>query len=174
MYSLTLKLSGARSWCQSHHLLIIKGMVQIPLDMVKAKTVPQHTSSMALHRMMADWGEGASVPFGGEGGGAAPGVGDVTWIHTFFATATWTTPGGDYAATPSGATPVSQVNQLYKWNSTSTMVADVQGWLDTPAQNFGWVLIGAEAPTDSITAKGFATRQTQSATAPKLIIHYTK
>ena len=32
----------------------------------------------------------------------------------------------------------------YTWSSAQ-MVADVQGWLDNPASNFGWLMLGDES-----------------------------
>ena len=48
------------------------------------------------------------------------------------------------------------------------MVADVQSWLDNPASNFGWLVLGDE--TASATAKRFDTRE--SASPPMLTIQY--
>ncbi len=67
---------------------------------------------------------------------------------------------------------------MYKWESTSQMIADVQGWLDNPATNFGLALVGGEAPTDINTAKAIVTREDVSTTngnmSPRLVIHFTK
>ena len=49
------------------------------------------------------------------------------------------------------------------------MVADVQEWLDSPASNFGWLVLGDE--TAIATAKRFDTRE--SASPPMLTIQYT-
>ena len=49
------------------------------------------------------------------------------------------------------------------------MVADVQSWLDNPASNFGWLVLGDE--TAIATAKRFDTRE--SASPPVLTIEYT-
>ncbi|MCL4211824.1 MAG: hypothetical protein KJZ68_14310, partial [Phycisphaerales bacterium] len=60
----------------------------------------------------------------------------------------------------------------YTWGSTSGMVGDVQGWLDNPAANFGWVLIGNEAV--SVTAKRFDSRENPvPENRPVLIVDYT-
>ena len=37
------------------------------------------------------------------------------------------------------------------------MVADVQSWLDNPATNFGWLVLGDES--DILTAKRFDTQR---------------
>ena len=49
------------------------------------------------------------------------------------------------------------------------MVADVQSWLDNPANNFGWLVLGDESAV--LTAKRFDTRE--SAIPPVLTIQYT-
>lgn len=125
---------------------------------------------VALQRVLSDWGEGTSDAPNAEGGGAASTLGDATWIHTFWATTTWTNPGGDFAATASATQSVAG-DGSYLWGSTAAMVADVQGWLDTPAQNFGWVLVGDEATAGS--AKRFASRENGTAAVrPRLTVVY--
>jgi spore coat protein A len=49
------------------------------------------------------------------------------------------------------------------------MVTDVQSWLNTPANNFGWLVLGDESA--STTAKRFETRESSS--PPLLTIQYT-
>ena len=49
------------------------------------------------------------------------------------------------------------------------MVADVQSWLDNPASNFGWLVLGDETDHRT-TAKRFDTRE--SASPPMLTIQY--
>jgi hypothetical protein len=49
------------------------------------------------------------------------------------------------------------------------MVADVQSWLDNPANNFGWLVLGDESGI--ATAKRFDTRESTS--PPVLSILYT-
>ena len=125
-----------------------------------------------LHRLVSDWGEGASnstVMGGGMGAPAEPG--DATWLHTFYDTSFWTTAGGDFDPTFSGSTMVG-LPGFYTWDSTSGMVADVQAWLDDPAGNFGWLVRGDE--TTIATAKRFDSREITAATnRPKLTIDYT-
>lgn len=132
-----------------------------------------------VHRALADWGEGASDAPGEEGAGAPAEPGDATWLHTFFPNDFWALEGGDYAATESGATLVDQVGP-YEW-SDPAMVADVQGWLDDPEQNFGWVLIGNEREArDEVpeqaqaTSKRFNTRENfLPYSRPRLRIEFT-
>jgi hypothetical protein len=125
-------------------------------------------AQVSLHRVLADWGEGKASA----GGRGAPAVaGDVTWIHTFYPKTMWTKPGGDYVADESAAQAVAGVG-TYTWGSTPRMVADVQGWLDSPKKSFGWLLVGDE--TQGATAKVFQSLQSEDAEArPKLTVTFT-
>src|SRR5262245_58147672 len=58
--------------------------------------LPANANVVRLHRVLADWGEAASVAPMGGGGGAPAATGDATWNARFFNTAMWTTPGGDF------------------------------------------------------------------------------
>ena len=120
---------------------------------------------IALHRVLTAWGEGESKTPGGRG---APVMsGDATWLHTFFPDRRWSQPGGDYAIIPSAAVTASE----YTWGPTAQMVADVQAWLDTPSQNFGWLLLGNE--TVEGTAKSFASRESEDPAArPRLRVTF--
>ena len=54
--------------------------------------------------------------------------------------------------------------------STTQMVADVQGWLDNPATNSGWVLVGDETQQNS---RRFDTRENPVPEfRPQLLIEY--
>jgi hypothetical protein len=114
--------------------------------------------SIELHRVTASWGEGASNAGDPGGTGVLSMTGDATWLHRFYDTTPWSTPGGDFRADPSGATNVSEVG-TYSWPSSDGVVADVQDWLDHPANNFGWVLIGSSGESVVGSAKRFDTRE---------------
>jgi len=139
--------------------------VRLRLSMTRTTSGPE---LVQLHRARADWGEGTSSTSTGSGAPATPG--DATWIHNFFNTSLWAKPGGDFAAAASGSQTVSSIG-VYFWNSTPQMVADVQMWLNTPASNFGWVVLGNE--NSSQTAKRFGTRENANpADRPALIVFY--
>jgi hypothetical protein len=127
-------------------------------------------TDVSLHRVVADWGEGTSNA-GISGGGGAPSTpGDATWIHTFFDTSLWSTPGGDFIATSSATTSVGALG-TYTWSSAQ-MLADVQRWIAGPVSNFGWILRGDEVNNNS--SKRFDTRENETAANhPTLIIDYT-
>ncbi len=133
---------------------------------------------VTLHRLLADWGEGASLAGSGQGAGGPSATGDATWIHTFFSSSFWTTPGGDFDPTVSAMQTVD-AEGVYTWNSTPELVADVQSWLNTPAQNFGWILVGDENAGG--TDKRFDTHECDDtagtdcalADRPQLVIDFT-
>lgn len=125
-------------------------------------------SEVSLHRVLADWGEGAS--FTGGGGGAPAEPGDATWLHTFYDYDFWVQQGGHYVPHASG-TAVVGGNDFYTWQSTVQMVNNVRLWLKNPERNFGWVVIGDESTGGS--AKKFDSREgPDSARRPMLTIEY--
>jgi len=138
--------------------------VSLSLNMSRAPTT--NVYAMELHKLLADWGEGTSIASGEEGDGAPATPNDPTWRHRFFDTIFWNTQGGDFSPTASASQMVGGIGQ-YTWSSAQ-MVADVQGWLDQPASNFGWLMLGDESIF--LTAKRFDTRE--SANPPVLAITY--
>jgi hypothetical protein len=134
----------------------------------------EQTSSLeqthALHKVLADWGEGTSAGGGGQGGPATPG--DVTWVHRFYNTEFWATPGGDFVPSASATQIVGADSSTdYAWTSPQ-LAADVQAWLDAPATSFGWIMIGNEI--DPNTTKKFYSRETPEPTiVPRLVIDFT-
>ncbi|MBY0589294.1 DNRLRE domain-containing protein [bacterium] len=119
-----------------------------------------------LHRVLTNWGEGTSFQNGGQGALATNG--DATWLYTFFNASSpntspiWTTPGGDFTSLSSGSAVIFDDlggGQLFSWSSSTNplMIDDVQFWLDNPASNFGWILIGDESRGQ--TAKRFTSRE---------------
>ncbi|MCL4743089.1 MAG: DNRLRE domain-containing protein [Phycisphaerales bacterium] len=111
---------------------------------------------VAIHRVLRDWGEGASDAVGAEGQGAPAEPGDATWLHTFYPGEFWNQAGGDFDPAPSASVVVGAVG-AYAWGSTDRMVADVQAWLDDPTTNFGWVAVADESVVPG--AKRFDTRE---------------
>lgn len=123
---------------------------------------------IALHRLLAGWGEGNSFASGGSGAPAEPG--DVTWIHRVYDDELWVRPGGHFAARVSGSQQVAG-SGFYTWEGTRKMRADVRLWLAAPHRNFGWILIGDEATRQNV--KSFASREEpDSSLRPLLEIDY--
>jgi hypothetical protein len=139
----------------------------VTLSLNMSMTALDTARTIELHRLLADWGEGTSQATGGEGAGAPATPNDVTWRHRFFDTIFWTTEGGDFLPTVSASQSVGPVG-IYMWSSPG-MIVDVQSWLNNPATNFGWLVLGDESELG--TAKRFDTRE--SASPPVLTIQYT-
>ncbi|MCI0439188.1 MAG: DNRLRE domain-containing protein [Chloroflexi bacterium] len=141
--------------------------VELSLNMSRSESGPQN---VAAHRLLADWGEGNSDAEGQEGGGADVTPGDATWMHARWESQPWQTPGGDFVPDASAVTSVGGIAR-YSWTSNERLIADVQGWLDNPAANFGWILVGNEATGQ--TSKRFDSSENGSeANRPVLRINY--
>lgn len=121
---------------------------------------------VSLHRLLADWGEGASNASGNEGSGASAQAGDATWNHTFYPDSSWTVAGGDFESTASAVLSVDSTGS-YTWSS-ARMAADVQAWLDGSATHAGWILVGEETARST---KRFQSRHGDN--GPTLTVSYT-
>jgi hypothetical protein len=141
-------------------------IISVTLSLNMSRTPSDDPRTVELHKLLADWGEGTSMASGEEGDGAPATPNDATWRHRFFDTIFWTNEGGDFSATVSASQSVGPIGQ-YTWSSAQ-MVADVQSWLDNPASNFGWLVLGDESTI--LTSKRFGTRE--SATPPVLTIQF--
>ena len=143
---------------------IISG-VELELSVIQAG-IASDMDEYTLHTVDQDWGEGESVAFNGIGNTAE--AGDSTWMHAFFDTVNWNTPGGDFDPMPSASQIISGTGPV-AWNSTNELVADVQAWLDDPSGNFGWILRGNEDLP--FAARSFESRESTSG-SPKLTVTF--
>ncbi len=125
-------------------------------------------SDFSLHRLLADWGEGASNAGSPGGSGTTAQAGDVTWTLAIFPGTAWSTPGGTFSATASATTSVDAVGS-YQWTSAQ-MIADVQNWVNAPATNFGWILKDSET---ALSAKRFISAEGTAGSRPALVVTYT-
>lgn len=124
-----------------------------------------------LYPSQQEWGEAGSDAPGEEGQSAPAQAGDATWTQRFFPATPWGNPGGVLALQYSASTVVDQPGH-YVWGNTTALVADVQGWLDDPSSNHGWILVGDES--GDTTAKRFDSRENPSlADRPRLVVSYT-
>ncbi|CAG1006953.1 Spore coat protein A [Phycisphaerales bacterium] len=123
------------------------------------------------HRLTSSWGEGASIGDGNGGGGGPAQTDDATWMFNHYFSSMWTTQGGDFVALPSAMAIVGFNFGPYTWNDPS-LTADVQAWVNSPALNQGWILLGDE--TTSPTSKRFNSRQhPDEAKRPTLTVTFT-
>ncbi|MBI4220511.1 MAG: DNRLRE domain-containing protein [Chloroflexi bacterium] len=131
--------------------------VRLVMNMSKSQA---DGTTVQLHRISASWGEGTSRAGGEQGGGGSAAPGDATWVHRSFDTQKWSREGGDFAEAASASVVVGLLGK-YTWGSTPQMVVDAQAWVDDPARNFGWILIGDENNTQ--TTKRFDSREAAAA-----------
>jgi len=145
---------------------------RVVLTLRESRTI-SGTQTEEIHRVTADWGEGPSnAGTTRDGIGAASLNGDATWIHTFFPNKRWTKEGGDFASAADAAASVTGSGDV-TWGTSAAMVSRVQGWVDQPATNFGWILIGNE--TANATTKEFDSREiVPDSTRPSLLIEFTR
>lgn len=141
--------------------------VKLRLSMTRTRA---GTHALTLHRVSALWTEGTSVAAGQEGRGAAAETSDATWTFRIFNSASWSSAGGDFVTTASGSASVGPDLQTYEW-SAAGLVSDVQGWLDTPANNLGWMLVGDESAIQ--TSQRFGSREAPAADRPALEVVFT-
>lgn len=141
-------------------------VVSASLDFFVVRARDEHNTS--LHRVLAAWGEGASN--GGDAGVGAPAQpGDATWSHRIWPGTLWSQRGGDFVATVSAVRLVGFGPASYTFDSSPALVADVQAWLQAPASNHGWMLIGDDQGIQN--AKRLASRQSSTASArPTLVL----
>ena len=142
----------------------------VTLTLFNSQAASPADQTIELHAVLASWGEGASNAGISGGTGAPSQPGDATWKHRFFSGTLWTALGGDFAPAATATLPVGAEGS-YTWATSPALVAAVQGWLDAPATNFGWLLLGNEAV--AATTKRFDTRESADpATRPALTITY--
>src|SRR5262245_34049224 len=146
----------------------------VSLTLNVSNVVSAATQSFGIHRVLADWGEGASDSGNPGDQGIAAAAGDATWRHRFFGTALWSSEGGDFAAAASSAVSIGNLG-AYSWTggSSSAMAADVQAWLENPAAQFGWI-IKQTNEAQNLTAKSFYSKESIAAIfRRKLTINYS-
>jgi len=149
--------------------------VALELTVTRQPVDGHANAAFGLHRMLRPWGEGnkiAVVAFPGQGLAATGG--EATWLHSFYPTNAWTEPGGapdvDFVSEESSFQFIYVVGESYRFESTPELVGDVQGWVNNPPSNFGWMLICDDESTP-FTARHFGSREDPDA-APSLVIEY--
>ena len=125
----------------------------VALVLTNTMAADREPREFRLHRMLADWGEGASVGNGGIG--AAAEAGDATWLHAFYPDVFFMHNGAQFDGEPS-ARLVIEGPGVYRFEGDG-LERDLAGWLRDPATNFGWILIGDE--THPRTARSFGSRE---------------
>ncbi len=127
--------------------------------------------SATLHRVTAEWGEGASNPPGLEGQGTVAEPGDSTWLHRFYDSSLWDTPGGDFMMQASAIQGYSTEEETLSFSSTPDLARDVLKWVRSPEENFGWILLGNEGL--EFTARKMESRERINGVAAQLTVDYS-
>src|SRR5260221_10748942 len=125
------------------------------------------SSFFDLRRVTQAWGEGNKSSFSG---GLPASQGEATWDSARTSIANWRNPGGDFAGTVTASQFIGG-DGSYTFNSTPSLVSDVQTWHDNPANNFGWILM-SESEGVSRTVRRFASHE-NSTQGPDLIVPFT-
>ncbi len=143
----------------------------VTLTLVINRSGDNQPAAMTLHALAKEWGEGNancdSIRGGGQGIDA--GFGEATWLSAQHQLLSWTNAGGDYDVASAAAMVPTSGDAIWDSGENPVMVADVQAWLDDPATNVGWVVIGDEARAS--TARRFFSREGR--TPPTLTIDFT-
>jgi len=105
------------------------------------------STSLSVHILTTEWGEGTSKAEDGDGKGAAATANDATWEYARFITHPWIKSGGDYALESSATSTVSTGNDAVF--SSILITENVNFWLANPSNNYGWILIGDEFSTST-------------------------
>ena len=129
--------------------------VSLQVKVVKTPSFPVN-STFDVRRLLQSWTEL-----------------DVTWNSRLPSTA-WGQPGAeggsDCNATASSTVFVTGIG-TYTFPSSTALVADVQGWVNSSANNFGWLMVSENESTPR-TARHFGTRE-DAANQPVLTVRYT-
>ncbi len=151
--------------------------VQLTLTLGMTPPGGPTTSTIGLYSLTNSWGEGTTgtgtTVIAGTGQGFAANPGDATWNTRFYPGTLWTTPGGDAVAVASATSTVGNtIGTAYTWLSTPQLVSDVQGWLNSPSTNYGWLLKNLDETTP-MNVRAFYTRDwSDPAQRPQLEIGY--
>jgi len=156
-------------------------VTNVEFDFTVSRTFDSAIVVMDIHKVNNEWGEAGSTAVppvgggGGEGNGGPALTGDATWSHRLFSTDAWSSPGGDFAVSPSVSVILhTNFPVNYTTPSNAAMVADVQGWVDDANTNHGW-----ELKLNSIdegffgTTRAIDSRTTTTGTPPALRVIYT-
>ena len=129
-------------------------------------------SEFELRRVLKSWVEGDKGQPGVDSG--APGtIGEPTWNLRAVPDQGWGAPGGrlgvDFADAVSATTRIVREGD-YQFGPADGFTADVQRWIKTPAENWGWVLRSQDEATKS-TARRFGGRE-EAGSEPVLTVTY--
>jgi spore coat protein A len=133
-------------------------------------TLDTLNATTTLHPVLQAWGEGSvDCRQNGGGQGLEADTGDATWLDAKFQQVPWSSSGGDFGAASASAVVPLVGDAVWDDAANPGMLGDVQSWLDTPAGNHGWIVIGDEARPS--TTRRFSSRE--GSVAPVLTVDFT-
>ncbi len=145
------------------------------LEVTGVPAEPPVFSAFGLRRILRPWGEGDKAATGSNppGRGLLADAGQATWLYANFPTNAWSAPGGaagvDFSSVESSFQFIYGLD-VYRFESTPEMVADLQEWVNHPEANFGWLLL-CSAEDSIFTARRFGSREDGSA-PPRLELQF--
>ena len=153
-------------------------VTNVEFEFFVSRTADAGSVIMDIHKATKEWGEAGSTASGGgmgEGSGGPAFAGDATWSDAIYDDiSNWTSPGGDFDASPSSSINLNTGLGLYTIPSTASMVADVQGWVDDSNSNHGWLLkLDPANEVVSQSARAIESRTVGVGTPPMLKVTYT-
>jgi hypothetical protein len=136
------------------------------LNPSKVKT---YGTEVSVYKVLTEWGEGTSDAINEEGQGAPATQNDATWTKAMTGGASWIHNGGDYEIESSAtAIVISGTASVFR---SPGMLADVESWLTTPADNHGWIIIGDESAS-STAIRFFSRENAEFDSRPLLRLYY--
>ena len=141
----------------SAHLILVPSLVKT------------NGTTVTIHMLSSDWGEGTADAEGPEGQGAPASDEDATWTKSFFNGDPWVKAGGDFSFDILASNQVNMgTDALF---ASPMLTGAVNAWIEDPAQNHGVILIGDE--TKNPTGVRFNSREfSDFETWPKLVLFY--
>ncbi len=117
-----------------------------------------------VYSLTRSWveGTGNNNACGTSGNGA-------TW-NTYNCTNNWAAAGGDYNAAEIGNFVLNGTNNAYQGLSNANLLSVVQGWLQSPATNYGVILNGTAGGNQQAT---LSSRENGNNHPAQLIVNYT-
>jgi len=121
-------------------------------------TAPAVSRTYQAYRLTSDWTEGNGGNF-------------VSWTYRLTGSVAWTTAGGDYTGTAVSVTTGTAAGVWLGWDIKDM----VQGWVTTPATNFGTLIKDAAEGNPSIYTGVFPSSEDGTAgNRPKLTVGYLR
>ena len=116
------------------------------LQLTTVHTLRDGSSGVSAYRVTQAWSEGSTMPQRGGGEGNPAVTGDVTWLYSNYSNTLWSQAGGDFSSTLSSSVAVN----FEGTHTLSGLAEDVQSMVDSPDQNFGWVLLRTSESSHAI------------------------